>query len=90
MNPSESKNSVIFQIGEIFKSVNFKETVWLNMLTPFGSVLPIANVTFETGCRNNWHKHAGGQVLLVTGGRGWHQEWGKPALELHPEKVPAT
>ena len=37
----------------------------------------VANVTFEPGCRNNWHiHHKGGQILLVTAGRGWSQEWG--------------
>lgn len=42
-----------------------------------------ANVTFEPGCRNNWHiHHKGGQILLVTSGRGYYQEWGKPAQEL--------
>ena len=48
----------------------------------------IGNVTFEPGCRNNWHIHrakaGGGQILLCTAGRGWYQEWGKPARELHP------
>ena len=43
---------------------------------------PIGNVTFEPGCRNNWHRHPGGQILLVTGGRGWYQEDGKEAREL--------
>ena len=34
-------------------------------------------------CRNNWHiHHKGGQILLVTGGRGYYQEWGKEAQEL--------
>ncbi len=48
----------------------------------------IANVTFEPRCRNNWHiHHKGGQILLVTEGRGWYQEWGKPARELHPGDV---
>lgn len=46
----------------------------------------IANVTFEAGCRNNWHIHradrGGGQILLVTAGRGWYQEWGKSARAL--------
>ena len=46
----------------------------------------ISNVTFEPGCRNNWHIHhaskGGGQILLCTGGRGWYQEWGKPARAL--------
>ena len=51
----------------------------------------IFNVTFEPGCRNNWHIHhadkGGGQILLVTGGRGYYQEWGKPARELHAGDV---
>ena len=36
----------------------------------------ISNVTFEPGCRNNWHSHTGGQLLLVTAGRGYYQEKG--------------
>ena len=87
MNSDELNRSVIFPIGKKFKSENFKGTVWLNMLTQFGSALPIANVTFEPGCRNNWHKHAGGQILLVTGGRGYYQPWRQPARELHPGDV---
>ena len=44
----------------------------------------ISNVTFEPGCRNNWHIHHGaGQILLCTAGRGYYQEWGKPAQELN-------
>ncbi len=49
---------------------------------------PVSNVTFEPGCRNNWHvHHKTGQILLCTGGRGWYQEWGEPARELHPGDV---
>lgn len=48
---------------------------------------PTGNVTFEPGCRNNWHRHPGGQILLVTGGRGYYQEEGKPAQELNPGDV---
>lgn len=62
---------------------------YLKMLTTQG--VPIANVTFEPGCRNNWHIHkaeqGGGQLLLCTAGRGWYQEWGKQARELHPGDV---
>lgn len=51
----------------------------------------IFNVTFEPGCRNNWHIHhatsGGGQILLCVGGRGYYQEWGKEAQELHPGDV---
>ena len=46
----------------------------------------IFNVTFEPACRNNWHTHhaskGGGQILIVTAGRGYYQEWGKPARAL--------
>lgn len=50
--------------------------------------LPIANVTFEPRCRNNWHvHHRGGQILICVGGEGWYQEWGKPAQKLHPGDV---
>ena len=87
MCTSDLTNSVIFPIGEKLASPNFNGTVWLNMLVPFGSALPIGNVTFEPGCRNSWHKHAGGQILLVTGGRGYYQEWEKPAQELHAGDV---
>lgn len=48
----------------------------------------IFNVTFEPGCRNNWHIHeasqGGGQILICVGGHGYYQEWGKPAVELYP------
>ena len=51
----------------------------------------ISNVTFEPGCRNNWHIHhaksGGGQILLVTAGKGYYQEWGKEPQELHPGDV---
>lgn len=54
---------------------------YLNMLTTQG--VSIGNVTFEPGCRNHWHiHHGGGQILLVTGGHGWYQAWGKPAQAL--------
>ena len=43
----------------------------------------IANVTFEPGARTNWHKHSGGQILLVTAGEGRYQEKGQPVRILH-------
>ena len=62
---------------------------YLNMLST--EQVPIGNVTFEPGCRNNWHIHraarGGGQILLVTAGRGWYQEWGKPARALRAGDV---
>lgn len=81
---SDVSKSAVFPIGEKFESEWFNGTVWLHPLIPAGAALPVYNVTFEPGCRNNWHKHQGGQVLLVTTGRGYYQEWGKPARELHP------
>ncbi len=48
----------------------------------------MANVSFEPGCRNNWHIHHGAvQVLVCVSGRGWYQEWGKDAVELKPGEV---
>ncbi len=52
---------------------------------------PFYNVTFEPGCRNNWHIHhavsGGGQMLVGVAGRGWYQEWGKKAQEILPGTV---
>ncbi len=62
---------------------------YLNMLST--EQVLIGNVSFEPGCRNNWHIHhaksGGGQILLVTAGRGWYQEWGQPARALRPGDV---
>lgn len=59
----------------------FQGTSYLNMLSTEG--VNIGNVVFEPGCRNHWHiHHKGGQILLVTGGRGWYQEWNQPARQL--------
>ncbi len=67
----------------------FQGRSYLNMLSKSG--VNIGNVTFEPACRNNWHIHHakkdGGQILLCTYGRGWYQEWGKPAQELHEGDV---
>lgn len=49
--------------------------------------VPVANVTFEPGCRNNWHSHTGGQLLVCTAGRGYYQELGRPARALRPGDV---
>ncbi len=64
---------------------------YLNNLTGEGDYLPIHNVTFEPGCRNNWHIHhasvGGGQVLICVDGEGWYQEEGKPARVLKPGDI---
>lgn len=78
------KDSGIFPVGEVNPFGKFFiGTSYLKVLTTEG--VGIGNVTFEPGCRNNWHIHhakSGGQILLVTGGEGWYQEWGKPAQAL--------
>ena len=64
---------------------------YLKPLTSEKCGLFFANVTFEPGCRNNWHIHkadkGGGQILLCVAGSGWYQEWGKPARSLCPGDV---
>ena len=60
---------------------------FLNPLTDFqNGEFPLFNVTFEPGCRNNWHIHhadkGGGQILVCTAGEGWYQEDGKEPREL--------
>lgn len=48
---------------------------------------PISNVTFEPGCRNNWHSHTGGQILVAVGGKGYYQARGEKARILLPGDV---
>ena len=65
---------------------------WLAPLTGNKDLnVPMSNVTFEPGCRNNWHIHraskGGGQMLVCVAGKGWYQEWGKPARQLLPGDV---
>lgn len=86
MTLEELKKISIFPVGnENTKYAEFFDgTSYLNMIS-LEQVI-IGNVTFEPGCRNHWHIHhaksGGGQILLVTAGRGWYQEWDKPAREL--------
>lgn len=65
---------------------------YLKPLTqPGACAVFLANVTFEPGCRNNWHIHhaseGGGQILICTAGEGWYQEEGKDAVSLTPGSV---
>ena len=61
------------------------------LATESDTQITIHYVTFEPGCRNNWHIHhavkGGGQMLIAAGGEGWYQEWGKPARRLLPGDV---
>ena len=91
MDWNELKAASIFPMGEPNNAYAryFDGQSCLNMLSL--EQVSIGNVSFEPGCRNNWHIHhakkGGGQILLVTAGRGYYQEWGKPARELHPGDV---
>ncbi len=84
------QNAILFPIGEANPYGQF--FVGQSYLAPVSTEqVPVFNVTFEPGCRNNWHIHhaekAGGQMLICVGGRGWYQEEGKAAVELTPGSV---
>lgn len=94
-----------YENGKIFEQVNifgkgeentafakyFIGKSFLNPLTDPKCGLFLANVTFEPGCRNNWHIHhadeGGGQLLICTAGEGWYQEDGKAPVSLEPGSV---
>jgi len=84
------QNTIFFPIGEENPYGEF--FVGQSYLAPVSTEqVPVFNVTFEPGCRNNWHIHratsGGGQMLICVGGRGWYQEWGKEAVEMTPGTV---
>ncbi len=68
-------------VGEYFIGNSYLAPISNDQVTIF-------NVTFEPGCRNNWHVHhatsGGGQILICVAGRGYYQEWGKEAIEMNP------
>ena len=88
-----------FEKGNMFGKGNLNEAFaqyfignsYLNPLTNPKETVFLANVTFEPGCRNNWHIHhatsRGGQLLICTAGEGWYQEKGKAAVSLKPGMV---
>ena len=84
-------NSIFFPIGD--PNDGFAQYfVGQSYLAPVSTEqVTIFNVTFEPGCRNNWHIHhalkGGGQMLIGVGGKGWYQEEGKPAQEILPGTV---
>lgn len=83
MSKSENHPS-IFPKGEKVPAEYFTGTAWLNVLVPKDETgnYSIGDVVFEAGCRNNWHTHPAGQILLVTDGKGFYQEKNKPAKPL--------
>ena len=85
------KNLSVFPMGEPNDAYAqyFSGKSWLKYLST--EQVTMFNVTFEPKCRNNWHIHhakkGGGQILVCVAGRGWYQEWGKEAIEMHPGDV---
>lgn len=88
---AEFARSMIFPIGEP-NTAYARYFIGNSYLAQISTdQIPFANVTFEPGCRNNWHIHkaekGGGQMLVGVAGRGWYQEEGKPAVEILPGTV---
>ncbi len=82
------QNTILFPIGAPNDGFA-KYFIGQSYLAPVSKEqVGIFNVTFEPGCRNNWHIHhadkGGGQILICVGGRGYYQEWGKDAIEMNP------
>jgi len=90
----EVKNGGIFSIGE--KNINYAkyfigESYLKSLVADPKLNVGVSVVTFEPGCRNNWHIHRDGfQILLITGGEGWYQEEGKTARFLKAGDVVVT
>ena len=85
------KNLSVFPVGQenTIAGQYFIGQSYLAVLTL--DQVPTFNVTFEPACRNNWHIHhaeqGGGQMLICVAGRGWYQEWGKPAVPMTPGTI---
>jgi quercetin dioxygenase-like cupin family protein len=83
MIQKEDQNT-IFPKGNKAPVDYFTGTAWVNILVPKDETgtYAIASVIFEPGCRNNWHIHPAGQILLITAGNGYYQEKGGEARQL--------
>ena len=88
-NSNDLSESVIFPKGQKITDEHFIGTASVETLVPMDSSFncQVANVTFEPGARNSWHKHPGGQIPLVTGGKGYFQEEGKSAQVIQEGDV---
>lgn len=88
---AKHQNEMVFPIGAPNNDFA-KYFIGQSYLAPLSTQqVGIYNVTFEPSCRNSWHihhaKNGGGQILVCVAGRGYYQEWGKPAQELRPGDV---
>ena len=92
-NKEEFEKQNVFGMGNANTAYAqyFSGESFLNPLTKPETGIFLANVTFEPGCRNNWHIHhatkGGGQLLVCTAGEGWYQEEEKEAVSLVPGTV---
>lgn len=82
----------IFPLGEeVLETYRqyYSGTAYEKVLVPYTSPagVTVAHVTYEAGCRNDWHSHKGGQLVLALSGKGWHQVEGEPAIVVLPGDV---
>ena len=93
LSKEEFEKQNVFGLGDenVAYAKYFVGNSYLNPLTKTEDNVHLSNVTFESGCRNNWHIHhaksGGGQLLICTAGEGWYQEYGKEAVSLTPGTV---
>lgn len=92
MQKNEIVSDGIFELGgetlEAYRKY-YSGTAHEKVLVPYTSPtgVTVAHVTYGAGCRNDWHSHPGGQLVLALSGKGWHQEEGKPAVPVLPGDV---
>ena len=93
MNKDDFDKANVFGLGqpnEAFAEY-FSGASFLNPLGKTDSGVGFANVTFEPGCRNNWHIHhasqGGGQALLCAAGSGWYQAEGEEPISMTPGSI---
>lgn len=94
LDKKEFDKANMFQLGQ--PNVDYAQYfIGQSFLNPLAKTadqaLSLSNVTFEPGCRNNWHIHhsksGGGQILICTAGEGWYQEFGKAPISLQEGSV---
>ena len=87
MSTTENKDA-IFPKGDKAPASYFTGTAYVKILIAKPALnTSVGNVVFEPGCRNNWHSHKGGQILICIDGEGYYQEKGKPIQLLHKGNV---
>lgn len=83
---NQEQPSITPASAQLAQAQYFTGTAWVKMLAPAANATDctVGDVLFEPGCRNNWHTHPHGQLLIVTSGTGLYQEKGQPARRLRP------